>query len=108
VCAHADDEDDFAWFVCGVEGVDEFFEFVGVHCWADFDADGVVDAFEELDVGAIEVSVALTDPGEVCSQVEVALFAGDCSCLCLFVVEVEAFVGGVEIYAGGFVDLFFA
>jgi len=108
VCAHADDQDDFAWFVCWVEGVDEFIKFVGVHCWADFDADWVLDALEELDVWAVEVSVSFADPGEVGGEVEVAVFAGDCSCLCLFVVEVEAFVGGVEVDSCGFVDLLFS
>lgn len=90
--AHADDEDHFAGFVGWVEGVDEVEEFIGLHGGADFDADGVVDAFEELDVWAVEVSVAFTDPGEVCGEVEVALLSGDGSGLGLFVVEVEAFV----------------
>ena len=92
VGTHADDEDHFAWFVGWVEGVDEFEEFIGLHGGADFDADGVVDAFEELDVWAVEVAVAFTDPGEVSGEVEVALLSGDCSGLGLFVVEVESFV----------------
>lgn len=90
--AHADDEDEFACFVGWVEGVDEGDEFVGVHCGSDFDSDGVVDSFEELDVWAVEVAVAFTDPGEVGGEVEVAFASWDCSCLCLFVVEVESFV----------------
>lgn len=63
-----------------------------VHGWSDFDSDGVVDAFEELDVWAVEVAVAFADPGEVGGEVEVAFASWDCSGLGLFVVEVEAFV----------------
>lgn len=91
-CAHADDEDEFAWFVGGVEGVDEGDEFVWVHGWTDFDSDRVVDSFEELDVWAVEVAVAFTDPGEVGGEVEMAFTARHGSGLGLFVVEVESFV----------------
>ncbi len=97
--AHARDEYEFAGCVVWVEGVDEFDEFIGLHGWADFDADGVDDAFEELDVGAVKLAVAFADPGEMGGQVVVAVAAGDLSGLGLFVEEVEAFVRGVEIDA---------
>ena len=92
VCAHADDEDHFAWFVGWVECVDELQEFVGLHGWSDFDSDWVLDSSEELDVWTVEIAVAFTDPWEVCGEVEVALLSWDCSGLGLFVVEVESFV----------------
>ena len=65
VGAVAGDEGDFADFAGRVEDVEEWGEVGGGHGGADFDADGVAEAAEEVDVGVGELAGAVADPEEV-------------------------------------------
>ena len=72
--AVAGDEGDFADFAAGVDDVEEGDEFGGEHGGADFDADGVFEAAEVFDVGAVELAGSVADPEEVGGGVVVAFF----------------------------------
>lgn len=63
--AVAGDQGDLADFAGGVDDVEEADELVGGHAGADLDANGVGDAAEEFDVGAVELARAIADPEEV-------------------------------------------
>lgn len=56
---------DFSNFLCGIDGVEEGDQLGGLHARSDLDADGVCDAAEELDVGAVELPCSIADPEEV-------------------------------------------
>mmetsp|Transcript_26417 Transcript_26417/g.66128 ORF Transcript_26417/g.66128 Transcript_26417/m.66128 type:complete len:386 (+) Transcript_26417:274-1431(+) len=96
LCAHADNEGDFARGVGRVEAADRREEVLDVGGRADLDGDGVGDAAEEFDVGVGVGAreVVLADPEEVGGGAEVA--GGG--------VDVEgADEGGVVVQVAGFV-----
>lgn len=64
--AVAGDQGYLADFAVGVDDVEKADELVGGHAGADLDADGVGDAAEEFDMGAVELARAVADPEEVC------------------------------------------
>src|SRR5690606_6663424 len=65
VGAHAHDQVEAARVVVRVERVDQANQLVRIHARADLDPDGVLDAAHELDVRAIQLTGAVTDPQHV-------------------------------------------
>jgi len=63
--AVAGDQGDFTNLFARVHDVKEGDELEGDHGRADFDADGVFEAAEELDVRAVELAGAVADPEEM-------------------------------------------
>ena len=99
------DQRQSARLVVGIEYRDEFLQPFTRHARADLHADRIGDATKVLDMCAIDRGSAHADPREVRRQVVPALAAIEKTRLCLFVVQVQAFMRGVDVGPLRFVDL---
>src|SRR5437773_2758946 len=83
-----------------LQPLDEADDLLRIGLGPHFDAHGVADAAEELDVRAVERPRALADPREVGREVVVAGAPGNGARLGRLVVEVQPLVAGEEVDAG--------
>jgi hypothetical protein len=99
--AETRDERETARLPIRVEHVDQALKLLGSGAGADLDRDGIGDATEILDMGAVGLRGAHADPGKVRGHVVPATVGRDPVGLGLFVMQVQGFVAGEEIHPGG-------
>jgi hypothetical protein len=97
VGAHADDEGQPAGLAVRVEALDVLQRVLGGRRRAQLDADRVADLRGELDVRAVQLAGALTDPHHVPGDVVQVARTGVDPGQRRFVVEEQRLVGGVEL-----------
>mmetsp|Transcript_14974 Transcript_14974/g.40394 ORF Transcript_14974/g.40394 Transcript_14974/m.40394 type:complete len:422 (+) Transcript_14974:914-2179(+) len=95
--AHAHDHGKAAWHVVRVQGRHQADQLPWVHLVRHLDTDGVLDAPQELHMGVVQLTRALTAPQEVSRAIVPATCRGVQASQGLLVVKQQRLMGGVEL-----------
>ena len=100
VSTHAHDDRQLAWHILGIHGIDDAYELLGGALVRDLHPEWIANAAGELQVCAVEVAGALTDPEHVSGAVIPFAGGGVLAGESLLVRQQQTLVGRVEVHAG--------